>query len=257
MKFALIGKNVSYSLSPKIHSILFDLANVKANYEIINTDIRNIYRIVNNKDYLGFNITIPYKQLFNHLSCSEKANICGAVNTLLRSDDKILAYNTDIYGFTKSLEYANIDLNKVKSAIILGTGGVSKAIEYVLQDYSINYYLVSRNKIASNIISYSDVEKFQADILINASPIGMPPFEKSIPLDIYKLKNYKYIMDTAYSLLYTPLHILAKKQGSMFADGLVMLIAQAIEAENIWINNIHKGYENIRLTKVLEILRNK
>lgn len=248
-----MGKNISYSLSPKIHKFLFEHSGIEAKYSIINCEKADLIKIIYDSDFYGFNVTIPYKRSLNNFCTSEESIQTGSINTLSKLNGKITGYNTDIFGFIKAIELAGISLSDVKSATILGTGGVAQAIAYALNKNNVFYKFVSRCKQGENIINYNNIEHDDAELLINATPIGMPPQSNSLVLRQEILRNYKYIMDTAYSLKSTPLQRFAKENSIAFANGLIMLVAQAIHSQNIWFDNIHSGKEN---ELIKEIIRN-
>lgn len=248
-----MGKNISYSLSPKIHKFLFEYSGIKADYSIINCEEADLLKIIYDSNFYGFNVTIPYKRSLNNICTSEESIQTGSINTISKQNGKITGYNTDIFGFIKAIELAGISLSNIKSATILGTGGVAQAIAYALSKNGISYKFVSRYKQGENIINYNNIDHYKSELLINATPIGMPPQSNSLVLRQEILKNYKYIMDTAYSLESTPLQRFAKEYSIAFANGLIMLVAQAIQSQNIWFDNIHSGKEN-KLIK--ETIRN-
>lgn len=233
MKFALLGKNIAHSLSPQIHHALFQKYGVNASYELINTHSPQIVLPLLTKGELqGVNVTIPYKQSFFDYVLSPIAKQMGACNILYVQNGQLCADNTDGFGFQIAMEFARIP--QVKTALILGTGGVAKAIAYMLQKQNIQVQFVSRSKKGKEYIAYEDVINHRADLLVNASPLGMPPYQDSLPLPPETLLQFPYIMDTAYHLTSTVLQSFCKQHQIPCASGLVMLIAQAIQSQCIW-----------------------
>ena len=154
-KYGLIGKDISYSFSKTFFSVKFEQENRQDTYH--NFDIESIDefpKIVSITDSLkGLNVTIPYKETIIPLldRIDNEAAEIGAVNTIkFQNDGSLKGYNTDHYGFAKSL--ANFLPIKEKTALILGTGGASKAIKYVLDTMDFTYKIVSRTKTENTII---------------------------------------------------------------------------------------------------------
>ena len=153
-KFGLIGKSIDYSFSKKYFSEKFKKENLDCTYS--NFDIENISlieSILQNNGISGYNVTIPYKQeIIKFLDeIDEVAKPIGAVNTIKKIDNKNIGFNTDSIGFEKSL-IPLIENKKPDSALILGTGGASKAVKYVLKKLKINYSTVSRKAGKSEFI---------------------------------------------------------------------------------------------------------
>ena len=179
-RFGLIGKNIGYSFSKKYFSEKFEKENLPHTYE--NFDIPSIESFKNiiaeTQNLKGFNVTIPYKQEIIPLldNLSEEAQKMGAVNTIkISADHKLTGYNTDHFGFYKAVE-TYLPLQH-KTALILGTGGASKAIAYALNNLGFNYKFVSR-KNDENSFAYSDLtqEIIEAHLLIvNCTPLGTFP----------------------------------------------------------------------------------
>lgn len=239
--FGLVGRNISYSFSAGYFTEKFKKKGLK-NYSYRNFDIQNISQlkeiIKDNKNLKGLNVTIPYKEEVLALvnSLSKNAKIIGAVNTIAFSKKgKLKGYNTDYYGFKKSLQPLLKDHHT--KALILGTGGASKAVAFALRKLKIEYDFVSRN--ATDVIfAYSELtaEVFtDYTIIINTTPTGtFPDVEASPDLD-YSLFTEKHI---AYDLVYNPAETtflrLSKEQGATIKNGYDMLVLQAEKAWKIW-----------------------
>lgn len=239
MKIALLGKNLTHSYSAIFHNSFFKDNNINANYEIINiNNDKELKEILLNKEYIGFNVTIPYKEkvieFLDELYGIAK-NI-KSVNTILRKENKLIGFNTDYNGFIESMKLYNIDpLNK--ETFILGTGGASKACYQALLDLGSNPFLVSREKKEyGKIISYNELlNNFDSYYLIvNATPLGMFPNVENNPLSNIDF-NYKNI-NYAFDLIYNPSITNFMKLGKESFNGLYMLCVQAICSLNIWFN---------------------
>ena len=237
--FGLIGKDISYSFSKKFFTQKFineGLNNCSyENYDI--SSISKLLEVINDTKIKGLNVTIPYKEsvieLLNHIDPIAKK--IGAVNTIkIDKQNKLLGYNTDYIGFKQSLES---NISNQKRALILGTGGASKAIVYALKTLNIKTLLVSR-KNKGECITYEDVSNQiikDHTIIINCTPLGTYPNIEECP----KIP-YEYITDRhlCYDLIYNPIKtkflILSEKKGASIINGNEMLENQAMESWKIW-----------------------
>lgn len=241
--FGLLGKNISYSFSKTYFSKKFMNLQL-TNHKYVNFDIENIedfLEIVSKykKSLKGCNVTIPYKEsIFNYLDeIDSTASEIGAVNTIkFSSDGKLIGYNTDVVGFEKSL----IPLLKTHhtKALILGTGGASKAVAYVLKKLDIDYFKVSRNPIDNLALAYADISNQllnEYSLIINCSPLGTYPNINEKPMIPYQFLTSKHLL---YDLIYNPVEtaflIEGKKRGTQVKNGLEMLELQAEESWRIW-----------------------
>jgi shikimate dehydrogenase len=240
-RFGLLGRNISYSFSKGYFTDKFNNENfVGCSYE--NFDIPEISGfpevIKNTTDLKGLNVTIPYKETVIPFldKLSKKAEIIGAVNTIrITKKGKLKGYNTDYYGFKKSLE--PLLQPHHKKALILGTGGASKGVAFALDELNIPYTFVSR-EAKENGIDYDRINATTFDnyqIIINATPVGTSPNVDAFPLIPYEFFTDKHI---AYDLIYNPAETQflkkAKQQGAQIKNGLDMLIFQAEKAWKIW-----------------------
>lgn len=240
-RFGLLGRNISYSFSKGHFTTKFEKEKYQG-YTYENFDILEITvfpEIIKNTEHLkGLNVTIPYKEeVIPFLDkLSKKAKKIGAVNTIkITKKGKLKGYNTDYFGFLKSLK----PLLKAhhKKALILGTGGASKGVAFALEELGIEYKFVSR-KASENAIDYSQInaETFQEyQIIINSTPIGTSPNVEACPDIPYELFTEQHI---AYDLIYNPAETQflknAAAQGAQIKNGLDMLIFQAEKAWEIW-----------------------
>ena len=238
-KFGLIGKDISYSFSKKFFTQKFindGLNNCSyENYDI--SSISELLEVINDTKIKGLNVTIPYKEsvieLLNHIDPIAKK--IGAVNTIkIDKQNKLLGYNTDYIGFKQSLES---NISNQKRALILGTGGASKAIVYALKTLNIKTLLVSR-KNREKCITYEDVSNQiikDHTIIINCTPLGTYPNIEECPKIPYKYITERHL---CYDLIYNPIKtkflILSEKKGASIINGNEMLENQAIESWKIW-----------------------
>lgn len=187
----------------------------------------------------GFNVTIPYKEQIIHYldELSREAQAIGAVNCVkLLPDGRAIGYNTDIDGIRFSLDKL-LQGKAVDAALILGTGGASKAVQYALTERNIPYSLVSRNGANGNL-SYSDLSPeilLSHHLIINASPVGMYPNDGIAPAIPYEyLSPDYYLFDLVYNPTTTRFMQLGAERGAHILSGLDMLYAQAEAAWSIW-----------------------
>ena len=240
-KFGLIGKNIDYSFSKKYFSEKFKKENLDytySNFDIVN--ISEIESILQNNSISGYNVTIPYKEeIIKFLDeIDEVAKDIGAVNTIKKIDNKNIGFNTDSIGFEKSL--IPLIENKIpKNALILGSGGASKAVKYVLKKLKINYSTVSRKEGKSEFVyeNLNEVILNKFKMIINCSPVGTFPNINNCPNIPYEFLTKDHIL---YDLVYNPIESLFLKRGRKLGcktkNGLEMLEIQANESWSVWNN---------------------
>ncbi len=244
-KFGLIGKNISYSFSKGYFLEKFKSLNLE-NHSYLNFDIPEIEEFPfliyhKEEEFRGFNVTIPYKEsIIKYLSdIDADAKKIGAVNTIkITNDNELVGYNTDIYGFENSL----VPLLKSyhKKALILGTGGASKAIAFVLDKLQIDFQFISRKKSMA-VINYKDlseeiIENHQ--LIINCTPLGTHPNIENCPDIPYEYLTEKHFL---FDLIYNPSETTflkkGKEKGTIIKNGLEMLELQAEKSWKIWNTN--------------------
>jgi shikimate dehydrogenase len=239
--FGLVGRNISYSFSVGYFKEKFAKANLKK-YSYTNFDIATIKQLPDiiryTKGLKGLNVTIPYKEEVIPLldSLSKNAKIIGAVNTItIDKKGKTKGYNTDHYGFKKALKPLLAEHHT--KALILGTGGASKAIAFALRKLKIEYDFVSRTG-TDVIYAYEDLTPdVFADyhIIINTTPIGtFPNVGECPPLDYTLFSSGCIAFDLVYNPEETKFLRLAKEQGAATKNGYAMLVHQAEKAWEIW-----------------------
>ncbi|SFN36590.1 shikimate dehydrogenase [Paenimyroides ummariense] len=233
--YGLIGKNISYSFSRNYFNNKFNNENI-LNSQYINFDIDNLSKLndIFNRDNYGFNVTIPYKEaIISYLdSLDFHAEKIGAVNTIKIENGKKIGLNTDWIGFKKSIEPLLKSYHK--KALILGTGGASKAVMYALDQLQIEHLIVSRN----GKTPYEDLSEeiiLNHTIIINCTPVGTFPNVDSAPEIPYNFITNNHL---AYDLIYNPAETLflkkCKEKGAVIKNGLEMLEIQAEESWKIW-----------------------
>jgi len=239
-EFGLIGKNIDYSFSRGYFKDKFEKKGLA--YSYVNFDIDSVSQfpsiLKENPELIGLNVTIPYKEsIIPYLDqLSPEAKSIGAVNTIkLLTNGKLIGYNTDYYGFQKSIK-PMLD-KQHNAALILGTGGASKAIAFALKQWGIATQFVSRNA-KENVLSYDDLNKeiLQTHhIIVNTTPLGTYPNIESYPNIPYSLLTPSHLLyDLTYNPSITVFMQKAKAQGAKTINGHKMLIEQAEKAWDIW-----------------------
>lgn len=239
-KFGLIGKSIDYSFSKKFFSEKFERENLPHSYENFDIPSIELFRkiISTNPGLKGLNVTIPYKEIIIPFldNLDEEAKKIGAVNTIKISEGKkLIGFNTDQYGFQKSLE-AFLPLRK-KTALILGTGGASKSVAYVLKKLGFDFKFVSRTE-NSNTIKYESLDKAAIEdhlLIINCTPLGTYPNIHEYPTIPYDFLTENHLL---FDLIYNPAETEFLKQGKIrgakTANGFRMLQLQAEKSWEIW-----------------------
>lgn len=242
--YGLIGHPLGHSFSKDFFNQKFQTENIDAQY--LNFDIPTIEllnEVLTRQQIKGLNVTIPYKEKVIPflVELSEEAKSIGAVNVIkvYQQENKIRlkGFNTDVIGFTESLQPL---LNPThKKALILGTGGASKAVQFGLQQLNIETLFVSRRS-CDNTLTYSQLTSKvmkEHTIVINCTPVGMHPHTDECPEIPYEFIGEGHIL---YDLVYNPEETLFLKKGKAVGattkNGLEMLLLQAKAAWNIWTN---------------------
>ncbi len=244
-KFGLIGYPLGHSFSKTYFTEKFKNEKIK-DCQYLNFPIESISKlpvlISENKELAGLNVTIPYKEaVMQYLDHIDKtAEIIGAVNTIkiirLHEHIRLEGYNTDAHGFYSSI----LPLLKKKhsKALILGTGGSSKAVAYVLDQLGIRYIYVSRNPRKESHISYKDITSAlmqECKIIINSTPLGMyPDVDKYADIPYEDITNDHLLYDLVYNPEVSRFLEKGAEKGAVIKNGLSMLHLQAEKAWKIW-----------------------
>lgn len=239
-RYGLVGKDIAYSFSRSYFAKKFQKEDISdCTYENFDLEsIEDIQTILKSENLSGLNVTIPYKEAIIPYvdQLSEDAKIIGAVNTVrILADGTTEGHNTDAYGFRAALlRQWN---NHADKALILGTGGASKAVRYVLEQMNIEPLFVSRNPRAGQI-SYKQIDASLIEshkLIINCTPIGTHPKIDQAPQIPYDLINSGHFL---FDLIYNPEETLflaeGKKKGATLQNGYFMLEQQAEKSWNIW-----------------------
>ncbi len=251
LKYGLIGYPLGHSLSPFIHERLFSLSGISANYSLYEIEPENLR---SKYDFLGeleaFNVTIPHK--INIIpfceSLSSEAEVIGAVNCVYKK----VGYNTDVYGFKKSVDLLGASLKS--RVLILGFGGAGRmaAITALNEGASLTIAVRNPDKVDAEFKDYTvqtvQIESVQGDfdLIVNSTPIGMFPNSDTTPISFEKI-SAKYVMDMIFNPPKTQFLKIAEKSGAKIISGGEMLVWQAVRSHEIWHDGIYTEAETEKL----------
>ena len=247
MKFGLLGARLGHSLSPQIHQEVFRRLGMEATYELIEVPAEKLADTVADlqKTYRGLNVTIPHKvavmDSLDHIAAEARA--IGAVNTVLFKDGRAAGFNTDYFGFARLLEHNGL-MPKGKDVCVLGTGGASRAILQCVKDMQARSITVISRAVENapedirthyTVKTYENLPTLGGDLLINCTPVGMFPGTDASPVDGAVMEHFASAVDIIYNPAETKFMKLARQQGKTAVNGLFMLVAQAVAADEIWL----------------------
>ena len=227
-RYGLVGRHLGHSWSVPIHAALG-----RRDYALFEVEPEDLEAFLRQKDLGGLNVTMPYKTAVLPFcdALDPLARACGSVNTLLWEGDKLLGYNTDAQGFCAMAERAGIDFLG-KKLLILGNGGVSSTVQ------AMGERLGAREIV---VLSRSGPEGYDAlprhadaDILVNATPVGMYPEVGESLVDLHQFPLCSGVLDLIYNPRRTALILQAEALSIPCSDGLPMLVAQAVAAEELF-----------------------
>lgn len=272
--YGLLGKTLGHSWSPEIHQQLGS-----APYALYELQSDQLEQFIRHEHWRGLNVTIPYKQQVARLadSCSDAMKHIGAANTLVKDEKgRIVAHNTDALGFLQLLKHVCTQqlglpdartLVAHKKVLVLGSGGASKAIRYVLEQLQAQVVIISRNppksscaaQTANSPVRYDSYESLSqrhrdAVLLVNATPVGMYPNTEASPLShtqFEALESVKAVIDSIYNPQITRLGQDALACHKVYANGLRMLAAQAWAAAQLF---LHKEIDTTCIDRIVHNL---
>tara|TARA_R100001480_G_scaffold152548_1_gene154698 strand:- start:264 stop:995 length:732 start_codon:yes stop_codon:yes gene_type:complete len=239
-KYGLVGHNIGYSFSKTFFTAKFEQENRNDTYHNFDVEcIEKLEEIISKtEDLKGLNITIPFKESVLPLldRVDKEAQKIGAVNTIkFLKDGRLAGYNTDYYGFAKAL--ADLLPLKEKTALILGSGGASKAVTYVLEAMDFKFKIVSRTK-KDGVLTYKDLNKeiIQSHYLIvNTTPVGTFPNTTEFPNIPFQYIGKDHVL---FDLIYNPRETeflkMGYAKGARVSNGMKMLEYQAKKSWKIW-----------------------
>tara|TARA_B100000686_G_scaffold68676_1_gene74390 strand:+ start:9971 stop:10834 length:864 start_codon:yes stop_codon:yes gene_type:complete len=281
-KFAgIIGYPLSHTLSPSMHNFIYQKLGIDVEYkkwEISPNNLKSHIEKINNENFIGANITVPYKEKIVPLldEIRNEAKFTGAVNTIVKNNNKLIGYNTDVYGIEQTLDI-KLKNDVINNAVIFGAGGAAKAAFFVLLQRGLNNLTIV-NRTKSNalkmISKFNNVncdqtiitlnEKSQiksaclsADLIINTTILGMKNsgYEDISPIDSTFIDSNSVIFDMVYNPTKTPLIKIALERNANIIEGLNMLVYQAIKSIELW-TGIRPSFDDM-YSKCKEILEGK
>lgn len=238
-KYGLVGKRLDYSFSKRFFDAKFENENLPHSFENIEiASVAEVETILKSGEYTGLTVTIPYKeQIIPYLDeLSPEAAAIGAVNCVGIKHGKTIGYNTDAFGFHQSIK--PFLTNQHERALILGTGGASKAVEHVLTQLGLIVFFASRSPKATNEFSYDEINSHMLSackLVINTTPVGtFPAMDEHVPFPFEYLTNDHLVVDLIYNPEQTAFLKKARLAGATTLNGLSMLQEQALKAWSIW-----------------------
>lgn len=251
MQFGLIGEILGHSVSPVIHQKLFHALGISGAYTLIEIPRGQLAHAIPSLQKLdGFNVTIPYKtDIIPHLaSLSEEAARIGAVNTVKVDADGLHGYNTDYTGFSCTVDTIGADISG-NDVTVLGTGGAARAIIQCLYDRGATaIHIASRHPEmvdedfrqfagarSGELVSYEALSGTGGALLVNCTPCGMYPHCDAMPVSADVAASYPKVIDIIYNPKETKLLRAARASEADVANGMYMLVGQAVAAEEIWL----------------------
>ena len=240
--YGLLGKSLGHSFSKDYFTEKFSRLNINHTYQNIELDdiSKIIEFVLNHKDLKGFNVTVPYKEsIIPYLDdLDETAREVGAVNTVKVFDNgKLKGFNTDVVGFKAIICQLSV-FSKKGTSLILGSGGASKAVQYVLRKENIAFKIASRNSYKSGFIGYNDVNRSgftPYSIIINTTPVGMfPNVDECLVLPYSTIESHHVFIDLIYNPEETIFLRNARLKGATTFNGMKMLHEQAEASWKIW-----------------------
>lgn len=230
MKCGLLGRKLSHSYSPQIHSYLGDYP-----YTLFEKEPENVGSFLQKGDFTAINVTIPYKKdvMAYCTELTDCAKKMGAVNTIVRrADGSLIGHNTDYFGLHYTFNRMGLSLNG-KKVLVLGSGGASVTTVIVLKELGANVVIISRSGENNycNLLQHRD-----AAAIVNTTPVGMYPNAGVSPVDLDMFPNLEGVLDIIYNPARTKLLLDAAERNIPCENGLWMLVAQAKEAAE-WFTN--------------------
>ena len=223
MKCGLLGRKLGHSYSPQIHACL---GNYR--YDLFEREPEEVADFLRNGDFSAINVTIPYKKMvIPYCRLTPVAESMGSVNTVIRQKDgSLLGHNTDYFGFFSMVQQSGLNPHG-KKCLVLGSGGASVTAVAVLKEMGANVIVISR----SGEDNYENLDRHKdAAIICNCTPVGMYPNNGVSPVDLSLFPQLEGVLDVIYNPSRTRLLMDAENRGLISMNGLWMLVAQAKEA---------------------------
>ena len=229
MKTGLLGRKLAHSYSPQIHAYLGNYP-----YELYEREPEDVENFLKTGDFTAINVTIPYKKtVMPFCRLTETAKYMGSVNTIVRQQDgSLLGHNTDYFGFTSMVKKSGL-IVAGKKCLVLGSGGASVTAVAVLKEMGAQVVVISRT--GEN--NYDNLQRHtDAAVICNCTPVGMYPHNGVSPVDLNLFPQLEGVLDMIYNPARTKLVMDAESRGLIAENGLWMLVAQAKEAAECFLN---------------------
>ena len=237
--YGLIGKNLEHSFSANFFKLFFDKNDIRATYSNFDlVSIKDLNQLFERNNFKGLNVTIPYKQeIIPYLDeLTDDASKIGAVNVIQFKDGKKIGHNSDSFGFHQSIKPFLTNLHE--RALIIGTGGASKAVEFVFRSLGIDVVFISRNPREENHFSYDEINNHMLNackVIVNCTPIGtFPNNDDLINFPYPYLTTDHLVVDLIYNPSKTKFLEKSQEYGATILNGESMLHQQALKAWEIW-----------------------
>ena len=240
MKYGLIGEHLPHSYSKEIHNAL-----APYDYQLCELPPEGVDAFMRAREFDAINVTIPYKEtVLPYLTeIDEHARLIGAVNTIVNRDGKLYGYNTDFYGMQTLIESIPLALAD-KKVLILGTGGTAKTARAVAKASGAREIVTVSRRASDVTVTYAEAyaHHTDADVIINTTPCGMFPYpdgngtREGTPIDVSRFPALSGVVDAIYNPLRPNLILDAHERGIPAEGGLLMLVAQAIRAVEIFLD---------------------
>ena len=242
--FGVVGYPLDHSLSPTMQNTAFSESGLNAVYLAFETrDIESCLKGMKALGIRGLSITIPHKSAVIPLldDVDGLAKKIGAVNTIINDEGRLIGYNTDATGALKALEEKTELFGK--TCLIIGAGGAARAIGFILREQGVHLTIINRtrergeelaNSLGCPFASLKELKVVEADLLIQATPVGMYPNDEQCIISPDVLKQGMVVMDIIYNPLETRLLRRARARGCLTINGLAMFIHQGAEQFRLW-----------------------
>lgn len=272
--FAILGHPLGHTMSPPIHKRLFALSGHEARYEVRDIPPQELpERRAELLALDGFNVTIPHKvELLDWMDAlDETARRYGALNVVARENGGHVGYNTDCYGFLKTVQTLGAPLGAGSTVCVLGAGGVGRMFAIESAQSGARLVLAVREsgvagaeRVRQDIlalcpgadVSITDIsalgEGFSCTLLINATPVGMYPHCGASPVSAAALPSCAFVFDCVYNPTETLLMRQARAAGCRVAGGMAMLVWQAVRAHELWDKTVYDAQDIAALIREME-----
>lgn len=265
-KYGLLGGKLGHSLSPQIHELFFRHTGLQGSYELLETELEALPERMGalRQSFAGCNVTIPHKLHVMPLldGIATEAQAIGAVNTIKFTENGAYGHNTDYFGFGRMLEYNGVHVRGAVTAV-LGSGGAARAVvKYLADGGAEKIYLATRSPEKADrhftemaaqceIIDYRRLEEIEGRLLVNCTPVGMFPKTDASPVNAGVSAAFEVSADLIYNPAQTLFMRQAENAGKKAFNGLFMLVAQAVAAQEIW---QQQKYDSGLIVKIMQEL---